>query len=117
MFKKLALMILFFVSNTYTTNTEKVSWTKKIKHSPALVKVFAAIVPCIVTFAAMSKIMVNYKDSETIVNIAYFVKWTAASIASIFGNLLMKVNLKKWLKRNQSKYKALKIPDPVLVQT
>lgn len=110
MFKKLVLMVLFFISNINATdNTQHVKWTKRVKHSPALVKVFAAIVPCIVAFISMNKVMVNYKDSEAIVNIAYGIKWGAVSIASIFSNLLLKVNLKKWIKRNSQKYKDSKL--------
>lgn len=111
MFKKLVLIALLFISNAYATDAQKVKWTHKVKHSPALVKVFAAIVPCIVTFITMNKVIVNNKDSDVIVSAACAIKWAAASIASIFSNLLLKVNLKKWIKRNSSKYKDSKVKD------
>jgi hypothetical protein len=106
MFKKLVLIALLFISNVYATDSQNVKWTKRVKYSPALVKVFAAIVPCIVTFISMNRVMINHKDSEVIVGAACAIKWAAASIASIFSNLLLKVNIKKWIKRNASKRKA-----------
>jgi hypothetical protein len=122
MFKKLSLVALFFISNAYANTTGETSWTKKIKHSPALVKIFVAIIPCIFTFVAMDKVMINYKDDETIVGIAWSIKWAAAAIASIFGNLLMKVNFRKWISRNSLKSDYKKCHDineskPILVQS
>lgn len=112
MLKKLVLMVLFLVSNVHATDTQQVKWTKRVKHSPALVKVFLGIVPCIVAFITMNKVMVNYPDSEVIASIGCAVKCGVASIASIFSNLLLKVNVKKWLKKRSSKHKHSKVPEP-----
>lgn len=114
MFKKLVLMVLFLVSNVHATDTQHMKWTKRVKHSPALVKVFLAIVPCIITFITMDKVIVNYPDSDIIASIGCAVKCGAASIASIFSNLLLKVNFKKWIKKRSSKHKHSKVPEPLI---
>jgi hypothetical protein len=116
MFKKLTLIVLFFISNAYADDTHKTSWTEKIKNSPVVVKVFAAIVPCIALFIAMNKVMINYKDNENIVYIAWQIKWAAAAIASIFGNLLMKVNFKNWMDKNSQKYKACNASESIIIR-
>lgn len=117
MFKQLVLIVLFFISNVSADNTHKTSWTKRIKKSPAVIKVFVGIMPAIATFLSMDVVMQSYNDNPNIVAIAFYIKWAALGIACMFGNLLMKFNFYKWLNVPLSKKKMINKPDPIILQT
>jgi hypothetical protein len=101
MLKKLSLVVLFGISNLHATDVSpKTGFIEKVKNSPAIVKVVGGIIPCIVAFISMDAVMRTYKDNPeklNIVNIAYHIKWISLIIASVFGNLLLRINFRNWI--------------------
>lgn len=103
MLKKFVLIILFGISNIQASTTAKDDFIHNVKHSPALVKVFGGIVPCIMIFMSMEALTKAYEHNTSTFAIAYSIKWIAVIIGCALYKWLIKINLKKWLTSGSQK--------------
>jgi hypothetical protein len=97
MLKKLALVVLFGISNLQAAETPKIGFIQRVKHSRAIIKI-AAIIPCIAACISMESIRRTHKDNpekSTLVKVASGIECISIFIVAIFSRWLLDVDFLK----------------------
>lgn len=100
MLKIFGLAILITTNIIHASDEQKTGFIEKIKHSSITAKIVGGVIPCLATFVTMDAVMKAYKDDpqkHTIVNVAYYIKWTSVLVLTFFCDWLFKIDFKRWI--------------------